>query len=347
LNELRRKILEITLGITVGQTSIEQIPGSGAQILSTPSITAEEFLPQCAAGIKACWYFLRGKGLVIAEEMLSAYIPSLTKLAFSPSTHQETAAGLATQAKILQAILSMHKLNFVAREMHCHEAVQCSCLSADGGLQAAALMYLAYTYIYCSPLKPEKAIPTFLAALHALGSEASLLRSDIYMGLADAYAQCKEKHKALEAIDLAHTHFPKYPEQDARFLYADCGWFELQSDTGKMYLDLAQYYPDQGYSQKAYELFTQLSGLQSAAERNTNETVIRQADAARGLGDLDLYTDCLEKGAVMALSLGSQKRYSEAYNVFQRTPKQWLHEQKIKALANNLFRQLPGKGTES
>ncbi|SRR5216684_1023264 len=213
---------------------------------------------------------------------------------FHPSKHQEAAASLATQAKILQAVLAMHKLNFIARETHCLEAVRCSRFSGDSGLQAAALMYLAYTYTYCLPRRPEKAISLYLQALHALSNETSLLRSDIYMGLADAYAQCKEEKKALEAI-----------------------------------------------------AFAQSAGLQSVAERSTSETIIHHADAARGLGDLDHYVACLEEGGRLALSLGSQKRYSEAFDIFQRTPEQWRHEQKIQTLAKDIFQQVSRRTTNS
>jgi tetratricopeptide (TPR) repeat protein len=334
----RRQLLQQMFEVT-GVTLLPPPQSASCSSELSSSVAIEEFSMQCAASIKACWHLLQGKGFTLAEEIVSAYIPSLTKLTFNSSKHRETAAGLATQAKILQAIMAMHKLNIVAREMHCHEAVQYSRFSADGGLQAAALMYLAFTYVCCFPRKPEKAIPIFLEALQALGDETSLLRSDIYLGLADAYAQCRDEKEALEAISLAHTHFPRSPEQDSHFYIADCGWFELHSDTGKMYLDLAQHYPDRGFYEKAYTLFTYLSGLQSAAERNTNETIIRQADAARGFGDLDLYVTVLEKGTLMALSLGSQKRYSEAYDVFQRTPERWKHEQKIKSLAKDVFRQ--------
>ena len=236
----------------------------------------------------------------------------------------------------------MHRLNFVGREMYCNEAVQCSRLSGERTLEAAALMYLAYTYTYCLPRRPRKAVTLYLEALHALGNETSLVRSDIYMGLADAYAQCKEEQKALEAIEAAKMHFPVHPEHDPSFLYADCGWSELYQWEGKMYLDLAQHYPDRGYYQKAFTVFSQSSTLQSVAERSTSETSIHQADAARGLGDLDLFATCLKDGTLMALSLGSQKRYSEAWNIFQRTPQKWQNERQIQKLANTIFIQ-PGR----
>jgi hypothetical protein len=40
----------------------------------------------------------------------------------------------------------------------------------------------------------------------------------------------------------------------------------------------------------------------------------------------------------MAIALGSHKRYSEAVEVFQRTPDKWKAEQRILVLAKDVFR---------
>jgi hypothetical protein len=68
---------------------------------------------------------------------------------------------------------------------------------------------LGYTYSHCYyPRQPQAAIPIFHKALHALGDKTSLLRSDILMGLSEAYAQCKEEQDALHYAGLAQEHFP-------------------------------------------------------------------------------------------------------------------------------------------
>ncbi len=303
----------------------------------------EEFLPQCAASITACWHLLRGKGFAAAEEVLPKYVPMLMTIALHPSKYQQGAARLATQAKILQAILAMHRLQSAGREMHCHEAVRCARLSGDSRMLAAALMYLGYTYSYCCrPLLPEKALPLFLEALSVLGDEDSLLRSDICMGLADAYAQCKEEAQALHYMELAQNHFPTHPEQDPSFLYADCGLDTLYQWEGRMCLDLAVHYPESGYQQQAWDALVKSTAVPAITERAANETMIYRADAARLLGDLHHYSDCLLEGAQLAMTLGSQKRYDEALEVFQRTPERWWREQKVLMLARDVFRQLPG-----
>jgi DNA-binding SARP family transcriptional activator len=339
MDEQRRHLLQQL--IELAGCTVLSAPGKGAQSTHPSPVSYEEFLMQSAASIKACWHLLKGNGLSVAEDMLTAHIPALMRLTFQPSTYQQTTAGLAAQAKILQAVVAMHRLNFVQREMYCKEAVKCSDLSGDCRMQAGALMYLGYTYTYCQPRKPQEAVTLFCHALEILDDQAPLLTSDIYMGLADAYAQCKEEQQALTAIAQAKAHFPEHPEHDPSFLYADCGWSELYQWEGKMYLDLARYFPDRGYYQEAHEAFSRSASLQSVAERSASETVIHQADAARGIGDLELYIHCLEEGAMRALSIGSQKRYSEAYEIFQRKPKQWRHEASVKRLARDVFRHVP------
>jgi len=49
----------------------------------------------------------------------------------------------------------------------------------------------------------------------------------------------------------------------------------------------------------------------------------------------------LTEGVQMAFSLGSQKRYSEAFTIFQRTPVYWKKEKQIQLLAKDVFRQTP------
>lgn len=309
---------------------------------ATTTVIPEEFLPQCAASITACWHLLQGDGLTAVEQILPKFVPMLTGLTQQASKHQHMAAYLATQANILQAIIAMHRLNIPWREKYCQEAIKCGYLSKENRLTAAALMYLGYTYSFCyRPQRPEQAIQTFLEALKVLGNEDSLLRSDIAMGLAEAYAQCRDERKALEYITIAQNQFPTYPESDPSFLYAECGLNTLYQWEGKMYLGLAEYHPDNGYQQKAWDAIVQSAGTQSISERATNETIIYQADAARLMGDLRTYVEFVREGAQMAVHLGSQKRFNEAYELYQKTPGKWRGEQQVKLLARDFFRQLP------
>ena len=306
------------------------------------SAIAEEFLPQCSASVTACWHLLNTKGFTAVSEILSKYVPLLSTIALRPSKYQQDAAKIATQTSILQAIAAMHRLNFTAREGHCKDAIRYSKISGDNKLQAAALMYLGYTLSFCyQPRRPERAIPVFLEGLHVLGNGNSLLRSDILMGLGEAYAQCNDEQNALHYLGLAHDHFPSDPELDPSYTYAECGLTTLYQWEGKTYLELLEYQPDRGYQRRASDALLQSIDATSLSTRCTSETIIYQADAARALGELEVYSNNLTQAATMAIEIGSKKRYNEALQVYQKTPEKWFTEPLIQELARDIFRQLP------
>ncbi len=304
-----------------------------------------DFLPPCAASITACWHLLKGDDLAAVVSLLPQYMPTLTALAVQPSPHQQAAAALAAQGNILHAIAAMHQLKVTERERYCREAVRCGYISRDSNLTAAALMYLGYTYSFnIRPRRPEQAIRAFHEALQVLGTENSLLRSDILMGLAEAYAQRHDDAEALENMTLAQNYFPTYPENDPSYIYAECGLNVLYQWEGKMYLELAERYPQRGYAQRAWDVLALSANTQSINGRSISETVLCQADAARLQGDVTTYTDYMRDGLHMARTLGSRKRYNEAVELFQKTPEPWLKEQSIKGLTKDFSGELSKRG---
>ena len=56
---------------------------------------------------------------------------------------------------------------------------------------------------------------------------------------------------------------------------------------------------------------------------------------------MEVYADSLKKGTLMAIAIRSRKRYSEAYDIFHRTPQQWKKEKRIAELAKDVFRTKP------
>jgi hypothetical protein len=164
LNELRRKILEIMVGIAGGKVSIEQMPSLGFPLLSTSGVGSknvlalDEIVSDAGNTIRACWSLMKGKEINAAEKLLNAYTPTLLHLTFQTSSYQQVIAQIATQACMIRAIIANHHMNLVAREMYCHEAVQCSRIAGDKALHAEALSYLGYTYLYCHPPVHKRAL---------------------------------------------------------------------------------------------------------------------------------------------------------------------------------------------
>jgi transcriptional regulator with XRE-family HTH domain len=304
----------------------------GTRYDQMPSVVVEEILPRCAASITACWHLSRGSELAVIELAISSYLPFIKTLAQAPSPYQQTAAALAAQSCMLCAILALHRLDLQSREKYARQALHYSRIAQERNLESAALMYLGYSDGYAR--RPEQAIMTFENALSL--SEASsplspLLLSDISMGLAEAYAQCQQEELAVKAITLARHSFPVYPELDPSFLYADCGLSSLYTYEGKMHLNLGQ-------AKEAQQAFAQIERVQSGmsfSERNRTVRVIYQAQAALGLGDLEMCCAYLEEGRKGAVVLDSRRMSSDIFEVYLLAQERWPSEQRVRTLAHH------------
>lgn len=324
MDQLRRKFLQEATGLL-----FPLFFGEGSRRV----MASGEIVSHGGNIITASWHLMKGKEINVAEELLNAYTPTLLYLTFQASPYQSKIALIATQAGIIRAIIAHHHLNPIAREMYCHEAIQCSRLCDDRALRAAALMYMGYTYTVCQPLRPQRAIETFHEALRELENADNLVKSRICLGLADAYALVNDEPQAKQALQIAQDCFPSHPEQSASFVYADGALDTLYQGEGKMYLDLAQHDQRQDYYKSSRKALEQGIRIQAVTERSMLETVIYQAGAALGSHDLDIYASCLEVGASTALQIGSQRRYQEAFDLYQQTPQNWKHEPQIQNLA--------------
>ncbi len=111
-----------------------------------------------------------------------------------------------------------------------------------------------------------------------------------------------------------------------------------------MCLELSAHYSNSGYQQRGWQAMELSLATPSVSERASNESMIYRADAARLIGELDLFVRYVRQGAEMALTLGSQKRYNEMLEVFQRVPLSWQHEPQIQRLAHDFFNPLPAPG---
>jgi transcriptional regulator with XRE-family HTH domain/tetratricopeptide (TPR) repeat protein len=297
-----------------------------------------EFLIQCTASITCCWRLLKYDGLKDANYILHKIVPSLTHLAFQPSRHQQPAAALAAQANMLMSITAKHMLDFIGLKEYGHIAIKCGQAARDNVLIALALLYLHDAYLLSNKIDGvQKALEVVLKAFRILDKKETLLRSNIAIVLADLYARSGDEKKALDYIALAQNWFLANPEHDPGFIAVDYGLHSLYQGEGETYFKLAQFYPHQGYYQKAWDIFAQSRKTQLVSERTTSETIIYQADAAQRLGDLQAYVDLLREGALLALRINSLKRYNEAVEVFNNIPVKWRKEQKIKVLEQDIF----------
>lgn len=302
-------------------------------LLDLPSITPEEFLSQCAASLKACWHLLQHDGLPHVDNILAVSLPKLSEVTAHSSPYRGIAASLMTEARILQVILAGHRLDFVTREIRCMDAVRFGQMSGNKLIHAVALAYLGYHYWAYVP-DSGKAISAFNDGLKCIGSSESLQRSVFFVGLAGAYAQMGDEKQARDYVEQAREAMPKHPEQDPYYTLIDIGPQELCQYEGRVFLALDEHYSDQGHARTAYNAFVQGSDLQAISDRTQSETLIQRADAARGIGELHHFLECLEQGIRIAFQIGSKKRINEAVTVLHKAPEAWHKEQKYQDLVN-------------
>ena len=299
------------------------------------ALFADDFLAQCAASITACWHLMRGSQLSVVEEVLSSYLPMLTNLVQASSKYRKAAASLATQGYRLNGILALHRNNFRARDVCFQQAVQYSEIAENPSLQVSALISLAY-----HNQDPRKATQIYQRGLIYKNEISSLLLSRLYVELAVVYAQQGQEQEALRYLSLAQEVYPEHPEADPSFLYAEFSLSSMVLEKGLTLLALGQHYPHGRYPQQAWEMFTQIETPRPVLlvpERTRLEIINYQAKTALTLSDLDEFCDYLEKGAMGAKALGSEKRRGEAIEVYKEARSIWPNEPRVKELADLFF----------
>lgn len=301
--------------------------------LSKPLVSPEQFLGQCNAAINACWQLMKHGNFGDVQSVLVEYLPTLADLTSRQSEYQSMAASQASQAKILQAQLAGHKLDYIARRIYSTEAMHLGELSGDSRIYATALYWQADTFIYYYH-QPQKAIHIIKDALALLDSDAFLLKSALSFNLAIAYAIDKgekDKDKIIDMAQQARIAMPKSPELEPFHQCVDIGPSGLDRYEGRTFLYLAERFSDQEYAEKAYNAFG-LAINKQEGNRTLCQTLIHQADAARVIGDLHEFATCLERGLTIALQIGSQKRKDKAYKVLCKVSELWKKEQEYQNL---------------
>lgn len=324
--------------------ALKQLGNMGLALATTPHLLLETLLPERYAQtanlpeideetwthfeklIETCWHLSKGNVLDIVEPTLWAYLPKLTAIAKHPTKQQHIAAAITSQGYLLAAILAGHRDDLQERQSHCEQALLYGNVARNRNLQVAALRQLALTFDYKD--RPRKALQTYEQSLPFLGQVSSLLRSRMYAGLAGSYAHFEQEQDALRCISQAYESFPEQPEADPTFLYADCGYFTLVLWEGLMYLDLKQ-------PNEADKVFTRIDGLQpkvKVPERVRIEFLNYQAETFVAMRDMERSYAYLEAAVKASLVLGSERRYTQAAEVFQKMCVVWPHESHVKTL---------------
>jgi tetratricopeptide (TPR) repeat protein len=248
----------------------------------------------------------------------------LVPIAQQASKHQQAAAHLTAQGFRLYSILALHRNDFAARELYCKQAAKYSLLAEDRPLLISSLKGLGDTYYYRGQYVP--ALHTYQDTLRYVDELSPLLQSKVYTSLAVAYAHVTQRQEAFHYLGMALDAFPDSPESDSSFSYAEFDLSQLILWEGITRSQL-------GETKRALNIFNRVAqpGI-IIPERIRVEIINQQAKTAIVSGDLEQGSAYVESGVTGAKTLGSQRRYNEAYDNYKQMALLWPQEKRVKEL---------------
>jgi hypothetical protein len=219
-------------------------------------------------------------------------------------------------------------------------------LSGNSEILAIVLGWQGNTYTLCYR-QPQRAIALFNDVLPFLNGDTSqLTRSAVYSNLSVAHAQDKDEtnakeneKKARDYGEQARMTMPQHPELEPYHQYNYFGQSELDQMEGIAYLYLSRKSQNSDYALIAYNAFDKAT-KQALDQGYLSGSLIKKADAARAMGVMDHFVDCLRDGLVSAVEINSKRRISEAHDVVRRIPDQWQKETAIQGLQKDISRAL-------
>lgn len=318
--------------------TLEQIFAAAGIVLATPLVAVdpepwerkstdvdEGTLNHLEGLTQTCWELSNGSELQIVESILPQFLPRLVEIA----PYQPRAAALVAQGLQLKSILSAHQLQIADKIACCKEAISYAKQAKNTNVLVACLLELGVAYLYDG--KPMDALQSYQEALFSCKDASPVLQARTYEEIGAALVKCGRGREALFYLGMAHDTLPDYPENDPFFVISGCCGHDILSlYDGIIHLELG----DPAAAIKGFETYKSSPSNASVPERCRLEIVNHHGHAAILSKDLDLYGLCLEDGLSGATALGSRKRFDEAVTIFQQDmPKAWLHESRIKGLA--------------
>ena len=322
----RRQLMELLSELSI-------FAGVDLAVLSTSSIVTapDKFLEQCNAAIAGCWHLMKHGGMGYVGSILAMCFPTLSDFAEYESDYQQLAASLAMQGKTLQALLAMHRLDYMSYEIYQAAAVRFARMSGNRRLLAIALNNQGNTYTHHLP-DTKRAISLYEEGISILDRNALLNRARLSMGLASAYALDGDGNRVIELTKQARAIMPKRPELDPFYQLVDFGLSDLDRVEGRAYLYLAGQISNKDYADKAYKAFLQGASKRATSNRSWSQTLIHLADASLFLDDFHKFVECLEQGIGIANEIDSQIRKHEASIVLGKAPEKWRSERKYQGI---------------
>lgn len=304
----------------------------GPALLAHPN----EVLPQCAAGITACWYLTSGQHLAFVSDTTSRYIPTLKSISVNGSGAQrKDATELLVQALLLKSTMGfMHDDNTTLAINYAGQAAMYSQAAENPMLEATSLRMQAAAYSYANrwDLALQAAEKAKYRLENAQGAPIpSLVCSYVYSGLANYQAYNGQKENALISLEKAHQTFAVRTADVPKCV--DHGQANLFTNDGMTHYHLGLY----TQALAAFEQTRKLSqGKLGRLEVLMSElsTELSRDDTPR---DMERCINLWTQGIQQASKLQSDKWFNEAVQTYKAMRVAWPGEQPIKELQDLLI----------
>ena len=300
------------------------------------NIEIEQFLPQCAASILACWHLSSESHLDTISPIIDSYLPTLVALMEIVPSYREITADLIAQCYFLKTILAWHVEGLSIAEAYCTQAMHYSDIADNTNLRLTALNQYALIAYYAKQFpKALRKSEEALATLHDAPHEHifPIVQGRVYMYLAAIQGQQQQgdPKKTIESARQAFMRQAAVVEQVP--LYADCGDAPLTLWDGLTQYHLGVHKRTRtNAGLNALRIFGQLEASTKIPERFRLECLTNRTLAAIQCNELEEAIACFEAGKKGAEGLGSQQRIAEVAYSYQRMGQQWPHEARVKHL---------------
>lgn len=320
----RRETLYLLVGTPIAWCTLSAF----MPVLKRP---IEEILPQCAAGITACWYLRKGKDFVFVSESLDKYIPTLEAIAVQASESQrKAAADLLAQCFLRKSQLAKHVTNTSDAIRYAEQAEKYSKAAENPLLQVMAQKRRSAEHWYANQhgearLWAEKAN----SLLGTIEKAPPILQSCIHSELVANLGFAQEKENVVALIDRAREEFSAQPKDGSVSLWMYHSETTLVLNDGWAYFHLGMY-------QEAFDAFGQIANLPSTTETGRVEGLINQAMAAAELREMEQCIALWTAGIEGAKALGSTAWVNEAILVYRTLRRRWSQESQIIQLRSHI-----------
>jgi tetratricopeptide (TPR) repeat protein len=299
----------------------------GQAVTKPSSIGMDDLIPLQKL-TEICWHMSNGCELDTMEQLLSTYLPQLSLLAQQPSKYQPMVARIASQGYFLSYVVASNREEFKLAFEHCRKARGYAQIARDPNLEAVALIRQGVVGLYRK--RPYQALEAYEEAHQLVNHVSPLVRTRLYANLCEVQGKLGMEQEARRSIGLAQENFPEDVENDPASFYIHFNKAGLYLHEGLALLDLHK-------PGEALEVLLNIDGLHpklEISERSRIEVLNCQALAAGQQGNLDQFVLYLQGALSSSRKLGFQLHMTEAWDVFTKMRKLWMHETRVQKLAD-------------